>query len=947
MDSVKSNFNLLLANKKGLTLGMFFLVLLALPLLVVVMQNQQVIRQEALSSAVTLYPTHDTFVDENSPNASYGNNNSLKVNGGSDKIISYLKFDLTALANKSISNAVLRIYVTDKSSVAQKIKNVNNTGWNESITYNNRPAIGTEIASISNTTLNAWKEISLTSAVNSKKGQLFAIAIDAVNSDLLVFKSSEADNNKTQLVVTYTTTPTSTPILPTLTPMPPLPSNTPVLPSNTPIISPTIGVSATPPIGGGCPAIATDTLLLIDNSQSMSGKATSTDTRSKIEAARTGARDFVNTFTPDSGTLLGLVKFGSTENSMVPPVVKQLSSDYAGLKTAIANLQIDSRAGTCMECAIVNASNELTARSRSGVKKAFVFLTDGRALSTIDRPFNTNPGSELSEQAALTAAQSAYNQHKMTIYTIGLGRNVNNTFLQQLASMTGGKYYFPASAENLSAIYHEIAIALSKGSVQGVVYDDSNANGLMDGTEQKLSGWTVKVTTTQGAPVSSSVSDSTGTYTIGDLCNGSYTLSEVLQSGWRQTQPANNANYNITIANGGALDNKNFGNTKSYRCSDTIDNDNNGFRDAADSSCHTDGNPDNPDSYDPAKDGENGGGNTCADSKDNNANNLKDGADPVCHTDGNADNPASYNPNLPEENRPDLIVTNIAPSLEKVNGSFVCTSFGVYVSIKNQGEGAVTEPFTIKANDASFIYSNGLESNTSATVWIKTSANFEATAIADSNNQIAESNETNNLRTQMIPVLTQPAECTITPPPGTSFNLTVFLHGIGNSGDNRNPSSELSNKNPLHPERKAYVDVFNNANQLVASKEAVIKYASVSGNFLGTVNMGNALTSGNYIIKLKTEQHLRNQFSGIQSIVAGETKNLPGITLVSGDTNNDNKLDILDYNTLYGCYTSDLMPTPRNCTPEKKVKADLDDEGNVNLFDLNLFIRELSVQSGL
>jgi hypothetical protein len=100
-------------------------------------------------------------------------------------------------------------------------------------------------------------------------------------------------------------------------------------------------------------------------------------------------------------------------------------------------------------------------------------------------------------------------------------------------------------------------------------------------------------------------------------------------------------------------------------------------------------------------------------------------------------------------------------------------------------------------------------------------------------------------------------------------------------------------------------------------------------------------------VKIKTPQHLRNQYSGIQQLNVGQTVNLAPISLVTGDVNNDNRLDILDYNALYGCYTSDLFPTPRNCTPENTVKADIDDEGHVNLFDLNLFVRELSVQSGL
>ncbi len=191
-----------------------------------------------------------------------------------------------------------------------------------------------------------------------------------------------------------------------------------------------------------------------------------------------------------------------------------------------------------------------------------------------------------------------------------------------------------------------------------------------------------------------------------------------------------------------------------------------------------------------------------------------------------------------------------------------------------------------------------------------------------------------------------PAPTSTPTPANIKLNLTVFLHGIGQSGDNRNPSSTLSNKNPQRPERNTFVEIYDSLNRLTASKEAVIKYASESGNFQGVVELGN-IANGGYTVKVKTEQHLRYLVPGIQNISSSDLINIPNITLVTGDTNNDNRLDILDYNILYGCYTSDLMPTPRSCPGTNSTKADLDDEGKVNLFDLNLFIRELSVQSGI
>jgi hypothetical protein len=77
-------------------------------------------------------------------------------------------------------------------------------------------------------------------------------------------------------------------------------------------------------------------------------------------------------------------------------------------------------------------------------------------------------------------------------------------------------------------------------------------------------------------------------------------------------------------------------------CSDTQDNDGDGRIDALDPGCHTDGNADNPDSFDPNDDDESDP--QCSDLADNDGDGVIDSADPGCHTDGDATNPASYDP---------------------------------------------------------------------------------------------------------------------------------------------------------------------------------------------------------------------------------------------------------------------------------------------------------------
>lgn len=87
-------------------------------------------------------------------------------------------------------------------------------------------------------------------------------------------------------------------------------------------------------------------------------------------------------------------------------------------------------------------------------------------------------------------------------------------------------------------------------------------------------------------------------------------------------------------------------------CSDGVDNADpeDELADANDPGCHTDSDPNNPDSYDPNDNDETDEPKMqCSDDVDNDDDKLTDEQDPGCHTDGNPDNPDSYDPNDDDE----------------------------------------------------------------------------------------------------------------------------------------------------------------------------------------------------------------------------------------------------------------------------------------------------------
>jgi hypothetical protein len=183
-------------------------------------------------------------------------------------------------------------------------------------------------------------------------------------------------------------------------------------------------------------------------------------------------------------------------------------------------------------------------------------------------------------------------------------------------------------------------------------------------------------------------------------------------------------------------------------------------------------------------------------------------------------------------------------------------------------------------------------------------------------------------------------------PTGTNSQnmaLTLFLHGIGKSGDNSNPTAG-GNMNPLHPQRTATVEFYNASNQLAKTASTTVTFNSTAGNFQGTGDT-STLAPGSYTAKVKVSQYLKKGIPGIITLPAIASATVGPMSLTTGDANNDNTLSILDYNLLLDCF-SDLTPA-KNCTdPTKKTATDLTDDGAVNQFDYNLFLRELSVQSG-
>jgi uncharacterized protein YegL len=197
--------------------------------------------------------------------------------------------------------------------------------------------------------------------------------------------------------------------------------------------------------GAGSPAeehFPLDVMLIIDRSDSMEG--------TKLTAAKAAAKTFVGLLNSTSDRS-GLVSFSYWKwiflllGDWEAELDQKLTFNQSATNRSITSLT--AYGNTAMGEGIYKANEELidNGRLQPPTVYAEVLLSDGI--------WNTgrNP---------ISAAQEAANNN-ITIYTIGLGAEADNATMQNIANITGGKYYYAPNSSSLEDIYGEIAGELS------------------------------------------------------------------------------------------------------------------------------------------------------------------------------------------------------------------------------------------------------------------------------------------------------------------------------------------------------------------------------------------------------------------------------------------------------------------------------------------------------
>lgn len=199
-----------------------------------------------------------------------------------------------------------------------------------------------------------------------------------------------------------------------------------------------------------------DVMLLLDRSGSMA--SISQNPPEPLSSVKEAAASFMGQL--GAKDKIGVISFAGNASN---PIDLTLSSDFASAKQVVGSIEIgrDGVQYTNIHDALRSARQELLSARAGESSKIVVLLTDGVA----NNPRNPAGGTEAddikyAESAALLEASNA-KEDGIMVYAIGLGNNINSSFLRAIASGEEN-YFFAPAASDLERIYKDISTDICK-----------------------------------------------------------------------------------------------------------------------------------------------------------------------------------------------------------------------------------------------------------------------------------------------------------------------------------------------------------------------------------------------------------------------------------------------------------------------------------------------------
>ena len=272
---------------------------------------------------------------------------------------------------------------------------------------------------------------------------------------------------------------------------------------------------------------------------------------------------------PDgSFTICGLTETGYTISEIVPTGYQQTAP--AGSRQISRYLRIDSFTYVLTICNASTSGLDFgdfpLPGSISGTKfndaNGNGLLDPGEAgvggvTIQLFAPSSQPPSNPLA--TTTTDGSGNFSFANLTAGSYVVGEVLPDGYRQTVPGGDGTALVAVAPGQNVQGVLFGNQLIPQFGAISGMKFNDVNGNGVLDAGEPGLPGVTIVLQSSAGTPVMATT-DANGNFSFQNLTPGSYTVSEVVPTGYHQTLPPPPGTMTVTVTAGNTVSNVLFGN---------------------------------------------------------------------------------------------------------------------------------------------------------------------------------------------------------------------------------------------------------------------------------------------------------------------------------------------------------------------------------------------------
>ncbi|MBU2634333.1 MAG: VWA domain-containing protein [Nanoarchaeota archaeon] len=229
-------------------------------------------------------------------------------------------------------------------------------------------------------------------------------------------------------------------------------------------------------------SIESDVILVTDTSGSMSEQdVIGAPGQSRLDVAKQLDSLFVNVVLNSSNNRAGLVDYATSIKG-----TEDLTNDNQTLQNEINTYT--ATGSTCICCGINESTDMLNAQSSQDKYKSIVLMSDGEANQRCTTNYDCEclmwfwgycwwwDCTEAAKLDSIDFACDAYENHNITVHSVGLGQDADEETLQSIADCGNGTFYASNNFTELQQIYENLAIEATNAPIEYIEQKISLSN---------------------------------------------------------------------------------------------------------------------------------------------------------------------------------------------------------------------------------------------------------------------------------------------------------------------------------------------------------------------------------------------------------------------------------------------------------------------------------------